>query len=220
MDWINKVKNNIFPFSNEKNKILLALQEWEYRGGVFDPEYPQEQCQLCGQQDIRYQFEIVNKINTNSLLIGSECIKRFDIKVIDQGGAVLTGKSAYQKIDKDKRKLITDAKIRSVLNSLVNLSKKDYKFEIENFVKYYQKRGAFTPAQLFTIIWRFEENKVNYNKSHFKVVMRREREKDQLRYMEDWKLSKIMPCLTKKQKEFIDSNKKNQAYLKKLLQNN
>lgn len=212
--WLDRVKKNIFPLSNEKRNISVALQEWEYLGDMYDPGFDGEQCQICGHPDIRYQFEIVNKSNGNILLIGSECVKKFNIRVIDLSGKVLDKKSADKKVDQDRRKLISNAEIRSVLNSLLQLSKVDDTFDILNFVKYYKDRGAFTPHQLFTIIWRLDKYKVLYKKSCFKTVIKKDVEKNQLTSMEDWKIGKIFSCLSVSQKSFLKKEKDLRKHLK------
>ena len=53
---------------------------------MFDVEIADEICHLCDHSNIRYQFEIVNKQNGNLLLIGSECIKKFNIEVVNDEG--------------------------------------------------------------------------------------------------------------------------------------
>lgn len=216
MNWLETVKNNIFPLSNEKNIINTALSEWEYRGVVYDPMYADEQCQICGHQDIRYQFEIINIFNSHTLLIGSECIKKFNIPVVNDSGNILSDKQAIKKVDKDRRNVILNAKTKSVLNSLIDLSRIEQKFDIENFIKYYKERGAFTPLQLVLVIQLMDKNKILYNKSYFKTIITRNREKEQLINLGEWKLKIILPCLTKAQHKFLDFDKQRQEILKNM----
>lgn len=206
MDWAKRAANNIFPLSVSKQNLSAALQEWEYRGTTFDIEVPVERCQLCDYEGIRYRYEIVNVNNNNALLIGSECIHRFKVRVIDETGKVLDFVEAKKKVEKDRRKLITDAKTRSLLNSLVLLKGKDTEFDIESFEKYFKERGAFTPAQLSTLIWRLEKYNVQYQRDCFKMVIKRTREKEQLLNLKDWQIKKMWECLTPAQKEFVRKN--------------
>ncbi|MCM3322264.1 hypothetical protein [Cytobacillus kochii] len=207
MNWMERVKRNVFPVSNEKYNIRKALDEWEYEGSMYDVEIAEEICELCDQPNIRYQFEIVNVFNNNTLLIGSECITRFKISVIDQSGKKMSFEEAKKKVKKDKSRLVTEAKEKSVLNTLVALAAKDNEFNIENFIKYYKERKAFTPNQLALLIWRLERARIDFKKSHFKLTIKRNREKEQLLRLEDWKLNRIWDCLSNSQKQFIIENK-------------
>ena len=203
MNWMERVKRNVFPVSNEKYNIRKALDEWEYEGSMYDVEIADEICELCGQPNIRYQFEIINVLNNNSLLIGSECITRFKISVIDQSGKKMSFEEAKKKVMKDKSRLVTEAKEKRVLNTLVALAAKDNEFNIENFIQYYKERKAFTPNQLALLISRLERQRIDFKKSHFKLTIKRNREKEQLLIIEDWKLRRIWDCLSNSQKQFV-----------------
>lgn len=207
MSWIERIKKNVFPVSNEKYNIRKALDEWVYEGDMFDVEVPNEICELCDQQNIRYQFEIVNNQNSNSLLIGSECINRFNISVIDDSGSKLSTEDARKKVSKDRSRLVTEAKEKSVLNTLVTLATKDQEFNIESFIEYFKEKKAFTPNQLALLIWRLEKARIDFKRSHFKVTIRRNREKDQLLNLEEWKLRRIWDCLSNSQKQFVYEKK-------------
>lgn len=209
MNWFTNVSNNIFPLSIEKTELKTAMSEWEYRGNTYDLETPDENCELCDHPDIRFQFEIVNKHNSNKLLVGSECIKKFEgIAVLDENGNILSTDEANQKVDRDRRKLVTDARIKSLLNSLIELSRQDEDFNIESFIKDYQERGAFTPRQLSTLFWRLKKYKIPHNKSYFKIYIRRDKDKESLLALKDFQLKSIWNALSKTQKEFVIKNRK------------
>lgn len=207
MSWMERVKKNIFPVSNEKYNIRKALDEWIYEGNMFDVEVADEICELCDQPHIRYQFEIVNTQNDNSLLIGSECITRFRISVIDEAGKKLSYDAAKKKVSKDRSRLVTESKEKSVLNALVKLATIDNEFAIEDFIQYFKERKAFTPKQLTFLVWRLEKVKIEFNKSHFKLTIKKNREKEQLLNLEDWKLKQIWDCLSNSQKQFVIQNR-------------
>lgn len=206
MEWIERVKINLLPVSEEKRDVKRALKEWKYLGDAYDLDFAEEVCQLCDHPGIRYQFEIVNTLNGNSLLIGSECINRFDIGVMDNDGATLQGEKAKKKVSRDRNKLISDAKLRSVINTLVELSNKDDRFDINNFIDYYKEREAFTPKQLSLLIDRLDKYQIEYNKNYFKLTIRRKREKEQLLEMDSFKILKLWPSLSSSQKKFLADN--------------
>ena len=161
-----------------------------------DLEDATEICELCDNPNIRYQFLIRNINNFNELFVGSECITKFNILTIDADGNILNDMSSREKVKKDRHKLISDSKEKNVINSLLQLSKLDEKFEIENFIKFYRDGKSFTPNQLSLLIWRLDENKIPYNKSNFKMTIKRSREKEQLKEMAEWKIDKILQCMT------------------------
>lgn len=206
MSWITRVQKNVFPFSEEQEDIKKALEEWIYEGNMYDLGSGEEDCELCDHPNIRYQFEIVNIKNNNELLIGSECINRFRIGVVDEFGEKLSYEEAKKKVNKDKHKIVTEAKVKALINSLVELSTLDEEFEIDSFIKYFQEKGAFTPKQLTTLIWRFEKYKVSYQKRNFKMTIKRNRDKENFLEMEEWKVKTIWDCLSNYQKEIYENN--------------
>jgi len=207
MNWLNNAKKNLLPLSKEKRRFKYALKEWDYRGKWKDYESSGAVCQLCEQEMLRYHFEIRNNQTHKRLLVGSKCITRFGgVNVFDDYGNLITDISeATKRVKRDIQKIMSAAKDRSVLESLQNLANKDKKTEINisDLIQYYQERGGFTPNQLSMLIWRFEVMAVPYNKTFFKMVARRKRERQQLLTMQDWKLNKLVPCLTQSQREFL-----------------
>ncbi len=199
--YLRRVAANLFPVSVERRDLKRALAEWEYHGNTYDLEAPDETCQLCDHPDIRFQFEIVNRHNSNPLLIGSECIKRFEIGVIEEGQR-LGKEAAARRVDADRSRLITEAKTRRVITALVALSSKDEDFEIVSFIEYYRAHGAFTPNQLSTLLWRLGRHQVAYRRTDFKMKIRRGREQSQLLEMPEWKVRQIWPCMCASQKKW------------------
>ncbi len=209
MSWINNVPQNILPLSVEQNTLKQAMEEWEYHGDMYDQGAPNETCQLCDHPDIRFQFEIINKHNSNNLLVGSECINKFDgIAVLDAEGNLLSKSQGRQKVNKDRRKLITDAQVKSMFNSLIDLSRQDDDFNIQSFIHYYQAEGYFTPKQLSTLFWRLKKYKISHNKPYFKTSIRKTKNKEALLSLRDFQLREIWQALSSSQKEFVHTYKK------------
>jgi len=204
MSWIKRVKKNIVPVSQENISVRKALDEWFYTGHINDVRKPIEICELCDHPNIRYQFEIKNRYNGNTLFIGSECILKFDISVIDEDGNELSNDQAQKKLSKDRRKVIEKSKLHSVINSLLILAKRNdfFKENMDSFIEYYKERGAFTPKQLITLINGIDRYNIKVNKNHFKMIIRRTREKEQLINMKKNEIKKILPCLSPYQEKF------------------
>ncbi len=202
MTYIQRVASTLAPLSIEQDDMATMLREWHYTGNTYDLGEPLEDCELCGHPDIRYQFEIANRHTGHELLIGSECITRFDIPAVDEEGRLLDSAATREKVHRDRRKLITDAQKKRVIRALLQLAAADAQFEINSFIDYYQNRGAFTPNQLALLVWRFGKHKISYHKSDLKMAIKRNREKDQLRDMEDWKIKQIWECMSPTQKSW------------------
>ena len=184
------------------------MPEWFYTGNTIDLEAPEAQCELCDHPDIRYQFIIQNEYTGNELLIGSECITKFDIRAVDEWGDRMGTFDTAEVVRRDRNKLITEAKRKRLINAMVALARVDEQFNIDSLLVYFEKRGAFTPKQLGLVLWRLETHGIEHTKSDFKVTIKRDREKQQLKNLEEWQAEKIWPCLTTSQREWYNSHKK------------
>lgn len=203
MSWAERAATNLLPLSREQRDLAAALREWRYTGDFNDLEAPIETCQLCDHPDIRYQFEIRNLQTGGTLLIGSECINRFGIAATDEEGHTLGRDESRKKVSRDRRSLIEEARRKRVVSALVALANADQEFNILSFIDYLQTRGAFTPKQLSTLMWRMDKHSISYNPSDFKLTIKRNREKDQLTDMPDWELRRVEPCLSPVQRKYL-----------------
>lgn len=203
MSWASRAAANLLPLSRDQNDLARALGEWRYTGNFHDLEAPSEHCRLCDHPDIRYQFEIQNLHTAESLLIGSECITRFGIAATDEEGRTLDAAGTKKKVARDRSRLVEDARKRSVVKALIALGAADPEFKIASFIDYLQDRGAFTPKQLATLIWRLKKFGIPHKAGDFKLTIKRNREKEQLRGLADWQLRHIEPCMTAAQKAFL-----------------
>jgi len=201
--WLERIKKSLFPLSVEKADIRRTLAEWFYTGETNDLEYPDEDCELCGHKEIRYQFTIQNRHTGSKLLIGSECITRFEIPALDNEGEYLSAEETKKVVAHDRQKLITDAKKRRMIKTLVELKKKQDDFDVDSFVSYFKERGAFTPKQLAFLFWRLGHHKIPCQPADFKMTIKRNREKDQLLALRDFQIAAISPCLSSAQKKFL-----------------
>ena len=204
MDWLTRVAATIFPFSLEQGDIAKALSEWFYTGDTYDLDEACEVCQLCGHDPIRYQFTIRKRHTFTELLIGSECITRFDIHAVDAHGIDLDSKTTKQIVARDRQKLITDAKKRRMISALIELKKKDVSVDIDSFLNYYCDRDAFTPKQLSLLVWKLCKNAIPYNPADFKMTIRRKREQEQLLGLQEYQIKQIWPCMSNSQIEWFD----------------
>lgn len=203
MTWAQRAARNILPLSRERSDLAAALREWRYEGGFQDLEAPDADCELCDHPDIRYQFEIRNRFTDARLQIGSECVNRFGISATGEDGVDLDAAGTKKKVSRDRRALVEAARKRRVINALVALSHADPDFNITSFIDYLQDRGAFTPKQLATLLWRFQKLSVPFEVRDFKLTIRRDREKQQLIEMQEWQLERLVPVMSPAQKRFL-----------------
>lgn len=206
MSWVGRSAANLLPLSVENRRFPIALREWVYAGDMYDMETPDGTCELCGHPDIRYHFKIVNQHNGNEMLVGSECINRFGISATDPLGNILNLEESRRRVDRDRRFLVNEAKRRKLINTLVTLSSVEEQFDIQSFISYVMERDAFTPDQLALLFWRLDEHHIEYTPTDFKLIIRRDREKNQLRRMPLWKIRKLWPALSVSQRRWVQEN--------------
>lgn len=186
---------------------MRTAENWVYTGHLIDLEYPQETCEWCGKTGLRYQFEIINKKSNETILVGSECIKKFGIDVLNEFGDRLDIKYASKKLNNDKNELIKQNRIARVISSILELQKIDEIMNYDDMIEYYKEREAYTPSQLQMLYWRFDVNKIEYNKKDYKIILKRNREKNQLLEMAEWKIRKIWDSMSHSQKDWYEENK-------------
>jgi len=201
MNWDSRAAAKLLPLSEEKENLGTTLKEWLYTGEMLDLEEATETCELCDRPNIRYQFLIGNFHNHNPLWIGSECITKFKRLAIDAAGKCkILAVDARQSKEKVRRELISDAKEKNVINSLIDLGRSDAEFKIDGLIEYYKTRKAFTPDQLVSLFLHLDKNKIEYEESNFRITIQRSEEQEQLRKMEEGKIEKIWKCMNPSQR--------------------
>jgi hypothetical protein len=94
--WLEIATENLLAKSLEQTDFDQATEEWRVTEKVIDNylsgngDLPS--CELCRHEKLRWQFEIVNRHNQNALLVGSNCITKFDIPISSNAATVFHGK--------------------------------------------------------------------------------------------------------------------------------
>ncbi len=200
--WAERAAAAILPHSQALS-LAAALKEWAYTGRFFDLEATDGTCELCGQQELRYHFEIENRLTGATLLVGSECIKRFDITGVDDQGRRLTADETGKLVDRHRRGLVEDARKRRVMTALLRLEQKVLDFEAKSFLDFVDDKGAFTPKQVAMLFWRLGSAGVEYRPTDWKVRLRRDSDYGQLRTMKIAALNRVLPALTPPQRKRV-----------------
>ena len=209
-EWLNKAKINLFNSSIEKKNLQKAIKEWSVTENVID--YLEEvdsfedfyaSCELCEHPNLRWHFEILNEFSNKSLWVGSKCILKFGIKLLDEYGSeydLVEKEKKLNSLISNKRKSIKDEKLLSVLRKLWTKDS-DFRSYIEKTVKFFKKNNSFTAKQILTLDWRLSKNNIRYDKSLFKVRIRNHGEREQIYNLKDWQKRKLVEYLTHDQKD-------------------
>lgn len=200
--WAQIAYKTLQPLSKVQNPLKAMLDEWFYNGNLIDYETPCETCGLCGHENLKYHFGITNSETGNELLVGSECIEKFNLSGIGDHGEYLDPNQTSQKVKRDRNKLIKDSKQKRALQCLILLSQKDKEFDFKRTIDSFEEKNSFSPNQLALIFWRLSKHNIKFKVSDFKVSIRRDRNKMQLAAMDERKFLTIRDALSSSQKDF------------------
>jgi hypothetical protein len=196
--YSQRVRDSILPLS-VGDTLPKAFEEWTVTEKVVDHETPQEICELCGQESLRYQFEIRNSLNANTLWVGSQCILKFGLSVFENG-RVLSPEDAKKKISRIMEQMRQDACIRA-LEALALTERNEI---LSSAVQYFKKHKYLSPKHAFVVLWRLNRHRIDHNPSFFKIDLKHDRFKAQLREMETSRVHVLWPALTSSQRQIAE----------------
>jgi hypothetical protein len=194
MAYTQRVRDSILPLS-VADTLPKAFEEWRFTGHTQDHEEPIETCKLCGQEGLRYHFEIQNDFTGNSLDVGSHCILQFNVAVYE-GGQRLSPKDAKRRLNKLMQKMRLDACIKA----LQRLARSENSQILSGALDYYLTNKKLTPRQAFVVFWRLRANRIDHDPTFFNITLRRQRFKDDLAAMETDKVRFFWKALTPSQR--------------------
>jgi hypothetical protein len=205
--WLQNSIKNLLLLSENKISFQEAIKEWFYTGEIFDNHLANQICELCEKDKLRYHFEIRNQ-RDNYLLVGSNCIEKFDIVIYDKGGKEI-------KTDKDKY-LKSQVKIRHVERTLSNLHSCNPLGQIKGFTKkelddyclmIFERNNKFYPKMLNYVFLRFNEENIIFDESMFKISMRTKEYRKEFLSLSEVQFERIKGALTINQREYYINNK-------------
>lgn len=193
--WLKTAKDNLFQKSVEKKDFIKALSEFQYIN-VEDNENSDFTCELCQQPNIRYEYLVKNKINDNTLKVGSECIKKF-IGELDKENIYLLdendNKVTIKRLESDKKEYFKDITLRLMKYYWKN-NLTDFKIAILNAIED-NKSITINQAKHLTKVYKFgldrDERYGTAMRNTIKINMTRKMYKNQ--YYD----------LTEKEKDFV-----------------
>ncbi len=190
-----RVRENILPLS-VAGTLPEAFKEWYFTEQTEDHEQPVEQCQLCNQEELRYHFEIRNKLTKRVLWVGSQCILKFKLAVFE-GARELDARAAKRKLDG----LMAKMRLESCVKALETVAAKESNEILKNALKFYRTNKYLTPRFAFVVFWRLKANNIDHSPSFFKVSLKKDKYKRDLAQMEVDRVHVIWPALSSSQRQ-------------------
>ena len=194
-----RVTENILPLS-VAGTLPEAFKEWYFTENIEDLEIAEEDCELCGQEQLRYHFEIKNRHTKHRLWVGSSCILKFRVQVFDNG-VLLDQRESTKKLEDLKHKMRFD----SCIKALKQLAESEDNNILSKALDFYLKNKYLTPKFAFVVFWRLNSNNIDHSPSFFKVSLKKDKYKTDLSQMPLERVHIIWPALSSSQKKLAAS---------------
>jgi len=189
-----RVRDNILPLS-VGSTLPAAFEEWSFTENTVDHEAPIETCRLCNQEELRYHFEIRNALTHKCLWVGSQCILKFNLSVFEAGHR-LSASDSKKKLERLMQKM----RLESCIKALERLATSEQNEILSNALGYYRANKHLTPKYAFVVLWRLRQNNIDHSPSFFKVSLKKDKYKSDLRAMPLSRVHTIWPALTSAQR--------------------
>lgn len=193
-DYTTRVRDSILRLSVSK-LLPDAFDEWHFTGNCVDHEVADEVCELCGQEGLRYHFEIRNDQTKQKLDVGSHCILKFDLAVYEDTRR-LTVVEAKKKLQELTRKM----RLESCMRALQTLAAKESNQILAGALDYYRKHEKLSPKLAFVVFWKLEQHTIDHDPSFFRVSLRRAKHKQDLEEMDTDRVHRFWKALSSSQR--------------------
>jgi hypothetical protein len=184
-------------------ELPQAFEEWHFTDRVAEDEEILATCGLCGKEGLRYQFEICNRHTQNILWVGRKCIVRF-IPVYDEKGKPLDRRGVQRKLDDVTRK----RQYESCVKMLECAIQKETLFRgtLYDALDCCRKYKRLTPNRARAVFLRLKEHKIEHIRKFFKVCLKSNSDKDELRKMSERDRQMLWPALSASQRRQVGSS--------------
>lgn len=197
-----RVKQNILPLSKSP-LIHIAIGEWVYGNNVTDAGRRTKCCELCDQERLRYQFLIRNAENSNEMWVGSSCILKFGVAVM-QGGKAVYGDQAKSVLEAQLQSKRKDISLQA-LSTL--LTKPNVNLKLVEGVKEFTEKGrALSPKQISYVAWQLGKHDLNHDLTYFRMDLMKKKYQEDFASLQDWQITQIWPALKPGQKKVAENN--------------
>jgi len=194
-EFTARVRDSILPLS-EATTLPAAFREWCFTERTEDHGAPIETCRLCGQEGLRYHFEIGNERTDETLWVGSHCILKFDVAIMREGRR-LTPQDAKRRLTE----LQNEMQLKACVAALEKLTATETNSILIGALKYYKRFGVLTPKYANVVFWRLATNRIDHQASFFKIELKRQQHIDNLQAMTPRELGRIWPALSSAQRK-------------------
>ncbi|MDH0612668.1 MULTISPECIES: hypothetical protein [unclassified Agrobacterium] len=192
--YTQRVRDSILPLSVAGN-LPAAFDEWSFTDNTVDHEQPVETCELCGQQDLRYHFEIANHYTDATLWVGSHCILQFDVAVMEKGRRLSPAEAK-----RHLTKLTQQMQLESCIRTLEQLATKENNPILSGALDYYRKNKKLTPKYAAVVFWKLQAFNIDHHPSFFQIELRRAQHINDLKQMPTARVHRFWTALTTAQR--------------------
>ncbi|WP_145916891.1 hypothetical protein [Erythrobacter sp. QSSC1-22B] len=192
--YSQRVRESVLPLS-VANTLPSAFTEWSFTENTVDHETPIETCELCGQQKLRYHFEIANHLTAATLWVGSHCILQFDVAILENG-LRLSPDQAKRHLDK----LTQLMQLNSCIRALEQLAAKENNPILSGALKYYRRNNKLTPKYAAVVFWKLQRFRIDHHPSFFQIELRRDQHIADLRAMPTRRVHRFWRALSSAQR--------------------
>lgn len=193
--YSDHVTSIILPLSVARY-LPEAFREWHFTGHTVDHEYPIETCQLCGQENLRYHFEIANDQTHHQMMVGSHCILRFQVAIFDNGRELSPIEAKRRLAD-----LTDKMHHETCLKAMRRLREVSPHEILDTCIAYYEKNDALSPKLANALFWQLASHGIAYQPGLFKIQLRRTKHLDDFAGMNIHQRSRLWPALSLAQKK-------------------
>jgi len=194
------VCRNILPLSVSQF-LPEAFKECYFTGYTYDYGKPVETCQLCEKEELRYHFQIMNSLTEKALMVGSQCILKFDVAVFEDG-LKLDRKEAASKLNR----LVGEMRLTSCLQALEKVADSENNDILRNAVRFYRNYHYLSPKQAFVVLWRLKKHQIDHNPSFFKINLKNSKYRHDLETMSSDRLKLLLPALSASQRKSLSNH--------------
>ncbi|WP_196259761.1 hypothetical protein [Pelagibacterium limicola] len=192
--YTQRVRDSILPRS-VAGTLPAAFAEWTFTENTIDHEATIEICELCGQQDLRYHFEIANRYTKATLWVGSHCILQFGVAVLEDGRQ-LSSDEARRRL----AKLTQQMQLQGCVKALERLAAAEANPILTGALDYYRRNKKLTPKYAAVVFWKLQSFGIDHHPSFFQVELRRAQHIEDLRQMPTGRVHRFWGALSPAQR--------------------
>jgi len=175
---ISKLLNPCKKVSNQKG---IKYSDWCFTGKITDNPKKDKICELCDKEGLRWEFEIKNDNNSETLIVGSSCIIKFsEIIVYDEHKNKIIDKNQRKAhLDNERKVYIRELSLKP-LRILYITGKKHYRHRIKQSVDFLKEKNGFRSDHLLFLFKKMESLNIVYEPSFYPVYLGDEESRTQL----------------------------------------